>query len=129
VALSFLFLVVRRALEMFRVRRKSTFDKDVEILILRHQLEVLRRKTARPRFSWADQAFLSLTARLLPRQRGASLLVTPAMILEWQRRIVRRRWTYALPRATSARRRDGRPHLPAGSGETRTGAICALWAR
>jgi putative transposase len=94
VALSFLFLLMRRALEMSLIRRKSSFDKDVEILVLRHQLEILRRKTTRSRFSWADRAFLSLTARLLPRQRWSSLLVTPATILEWQRRIVRRRWTF-----------------------------------
>ena len=55
-ALSFLFLLVRRAVEMLGIRRKSTLDKDVEILVLRHQLEVLRRKTPRPRFSWADRA-------------------------------------------------------------------------
>ena len=113
-ALSFLFLLVRRALEMFLVRRKSTFDKDVEILVLRHQLEVLRRKTPRPRFSWADRAFLSLTARLLPRQRWSSLLVTPATILEWQRRIVRRRWRYP--------NRPGRPPLD----EETVDLICQL---
>ena len=106
-ALSFLFLLMRRALEMFLIRRKSSFDKDVEILVLRHQLEILRRKTTRPRFSWADRAFLSLTARLLPRQRWSSLLVTPATILEWQRRIVRRRWTYP--------NRPGRPPLDEGT--------------
>jgi len=99
---------------MFRIRRKSTFDKDVEILVLRHQLKVLRRKTPRPRFSWADRAFLSLTARLLPRQRWSSLLVTPATILEWQRRIVRRRWTYP--------NRPGRPPL----GEESVDLICQL---
>ena len=113
-ALSFLFLLARRALEMFCIRGKSTFDKDVEILVLRHQLEVLRRKTPRPRFSWADRAFLSLTARLLPRQRWSSLLVTPATILEWQRRIVRRRWTYS--------NRPGRPPL----GEETVELICRL---
>jgi PIN domain nuclease of toxin-antitoxin system len=68
-ALSFLFLLVRRAVEMFSIRRKSTFDKDVEILVLRHQLEVLHRKTPRPRLSWSDRAFLSLAAQLLPRHR------------------------------------------------------------
>ena len=69
VARSFLFLLMRRALEMYFIRRKSSFDKDVEILVLCHQLEILRRKTTRPRFSWADRASSSLTARLLPRQR------------------------------------------------------------
>lgn len=113
-ALTFLFLLVRRAVEMLGIRRKSTLDKDVEILVLRHQLAVLRRKTPRPRFSWADRAFMSLAARFLPRQRWSSLLVTPATILEWQRRIVRRRWTYA--------NRPGRPPL----GEETVELICRL---
>ena len=87
-----------------RARRLSTFDKDVEILVLRHQLSVLRRKSPRPRFSWADRAFLALAARLLPRWRWSALLVTPATVLDWQRKIVRRRWTCP--------NRPGRPPLP-----------------
>src|SRR5260370_1822354 len=99
---------------MLGIRRMDTFDKDVEILVLRHQLEVLRRRTPRPRFSWADRAFLSLAARLLPRGRWSSLLVTPTTVLEWQRRIVRRRWTYP--------NRPGRPRLRAETVEL----ICRL---
>ena len=57
VALSFL-LLLREAIELVRLRRKSTFNKDVEILLLRHQLEVLRRKAPRTRFTWADSAWL-----------------------------------------------------------------------
>jgi hypothetical protein len=72
-------------------RRLSDFDKDVEMLVLRHQLEVLRRKASHPRFTWADRAFLVLAARFLPRGRRSSLLVTPATVLGWQRRIVARR--------------------------------------
>ena len=103
-ALSFLFLLVRRAIELLGLRRLNTFDKDVEILVLRHQLDVLRRKSGRPRFSWADRAFLALSARLLPRWCWPALLVTPATVLDWQRRIVRRRWTYP--------NRPDRPPLP-----------------
>src|SRR5579863_9179321 len=99
---------------MLGIRRKNTFDNDIEILVLRHQLEVLHRKTPRPRFSWSDRAFLSLAARLLPRQRWSSLLVTPATILEWQRRIVRRHRTYP--------NRPGRPPL----GEETVELICRL---
>ena len=102
-ALSFLFLLVRRVIELLRIRRLSSFDKDVEILVLRHQLDVLRRKSPRPRFSWADRAILVLAARLLPRWRWSALLVTPVTVLDWQRKIVRRRWTYA--------HRPGRPAL------------------
>ena len=104
VALSFLFLLVRRVTELLGARRLSTFDKDVEILVLRHQLSVLRRKSPRPRFSWADRAFLALATRLLPRWRWSALLVTPATVLDWQRKIVRRRWTCP--------NRPGRPPLP-----------------
>jgi hypothetical protein len=67
VALSFIFLLARRAVELLGVRRLSDFDKDVEILVLRHRLEVLQRKSGRARFTWADRAFLALAARFLPR--------------------------------------------------------------
>src|SRR5205814_9179954 len=100
--------------------RMSTFDKDVEILFLRHQLEVLGRKT--PRFSWADRAFLALAARPLPRRRWSALLLTPATALEWQRRIVRRRWTYpSRPGAPRASGRDDQAHMPTGPGEPAVG--------
>ena len=73
--------------------------------MLRHQLEVVRRTAPQVHFTWADRAWLSLAARLLPRRRWSAFLVTPATILEWQRRIVRRRWTYA--------HRPGRPPIGA----------------
>jgi hypothetical protein len=113
---------------MFSIRRKSTFDKDVEILVLRHQLEVLHRKTPRPRLSWSDRAFLSLAAQLLPRHRWTSFLVTPATILEWQRRIIRRHWIYP--------KRSGRPppwargsrdHLPTSQGKSGASEVEGVW--
>lgn len=104
-ALSFLFRLVRRVVELLRVRRLNGLEKDIEIIVLRHQLQVLHRRTPRPRFTWADRAFLALAGTLLPRQRWSSLLVTPATLLAWQRKIVRKRWTYP-------HRQPGRPPLP-----------------
>ncbi|MHB8246128.1 MAG: hypothetical protein ACYDGN_12395 [Acidimicrobiales bacterium] len=105
-ALSFVYLLARRLLELLRVHRKSGFEKDVEILALRHQLAVLHRQVKRPRLTWSDRAFISLLARLLPRSTWSSFIVTPATILSWHRRLVRRRWTYP-------NRGPGRPPLPA----------------
>jgi transposase InsO family protein len=79
--------------------------KDAEILVLRHQLAVLRRQLARPRFTWSDRAIVALLAGLMPRDRWRSFLVTPKTVLAWHRSIVTKRWTYP-------RRRPGRPALP-----------------
>ena len=83
----------------------TTVAKDAEILVLRHQLAVLKRQVARPRFTWSDRALVGTLARLVPRERWASFLVTPETILRWHRALVRRRWTYP-------HRRPGRPALP-----------------
>jgi len=77
---------------------------DAEILVLRHQLAVLRRQVARPRFTWSDRALIASSARPAPRERWASFLVTPETILRWHRALVRRHWTYP--------HRVGRPSLP-----------------
>jgi putative transposase len=69
--------------------------KDLEILVLRHQLRVLRRKSGRPKFTARDRVLLAAASRLLPRQRWASsFLVTPQTLLRWHRILVRRKWTY-----------------------------------
>ena len=78
--------------------------KEAEILVLRHQLAVLRRQVARPHFRWSDRAVIAALARLVPRERWAAFLVTPETILRWHRALVRRRWTYR-------RRQVGRPSL------------------
>jgi transposase InsO family protein len=105
VALSFLYRFVRRIIEVIRVHRMDAMAKDAEILVLRHQPAVLQRQAARPRFTWSDRALVSTLARLVPRARWASFLVTPETILRWHRALVRRRWTYP-------HRKPGRPALP-----------------
>jgi len=87
------FLALRRLLRLLRLGPKPD-DKDVEIAVLRHQLAILRRQVARPRFDDTDRLVLSMLARLLPRDRWAVFLVTPAALLRWHREVVRRRWTY-----------------------------------
>jgi putative transposase len=105
VALSFLYGLVRRVVDFFHIHRMDAVAKEAEILVLRHQLAILRRQVARPRFSWSDRAIVAGLARLVPRERWAAFLVAPETILRWHRALVRRHWTYP-------HRRPGRPPLP-----------------
>ena len=101
--LSFLYWSLRRLLELMVLRRRSEREKEIEILLLRHQLRVLERQIARPRLTQADRALLAAFSRVLPRRawRRAGF-VTPATLLRWHRELVARRWTYP-------HRRPGRP--------------------
>jgi hypothetical protein len=89
------------------LRTRSDTTKEIEILVLRHQLAVLRRRTPRPRMTWTDRALIAALIRLLPVRRRLGQLVTPATILRWHRQLIARR-------RTTQPVRPGRPAVPAG---------------
>jgi len=98
---------VHKLLGWIVLRTRSDTTKDIEILVLRHQLAVLQRRTPRPRMSWTDRALIAAFTRLLPVRRRLGLLVTPATILRWHRQLIAHRWTTRPVRL-------GRPAIPAG---------------
>jgi putative transposase len=100
---SLCYLVFRCVLQLVSLCSRSEGFKELEIVVLRHELPVLRRQTRRPQLTTSDRVFLAAASRLLPRSSWRSFLVTPATLLRWHRRIVTRRWTY--------RGRRGRPPI------------------
>jgi hypothetical protein len=91
---SLVYLAVRSLLGLVVLVGRSDRSKELEILVLRHELAVLRRRSPRPRLTRADRAFLAALSRLLPRAAWASFSVRPETLLGWHRRLVARRWTY-----------------------------------
>jgi putative transposase len=102
--LALIYLALRRMLALILLRCRSQEFKELEIVVLRHELEILRRQTRRPDLRQADRAFLAAASRLLPRKRWRSLFVGPDTLLRWHRQLVAKRWTYA-------QRSPGRPRV------------------
>jgi len=103
---SLVYLVIRTLVALIvGTSRRGRDDgaKDLEILVLRHQLRVLRRTAGRPKLQPIDRVLLAAASRAMPRDRWVAFLVTPATLLRWHRELVRRKWTY---------RRTGRPGRP-----------------
>jgi putative transposase len=93
-AWSFVYLALRRVLELVLLCFRSAEAKEIDILVLRHELAVLRRQHPRPGLQPKDRALLAALSRLLPRARWSVFVVRPETLLRWHRRMVRRRWTY-----------------------------------
>ena len=89
-----LYLVVRRLFGLAGGSGSENLSKDVEILVLRHQLKVLRRQAGRPRLRRLDRVVLAAASRVLPRPAWSSFMLSPQTLLRWHRELVRRKWTY-----------------------------------
>ena len=105
VSLRLLYLIFQQVLGLILMIGRTASSKDVELLVLRHEVAVLRRTRPRPRLDWADRAVFAALIWRLPKALRGHRLVTPGTILRWHRHLVRKKWTYP--------NRPGRPPIDA----------------
>jgi putative transposase len=106
-ALSFLYLAFTRILQLVRLGQRDGDELAIEIVMLRHEVAVLRRQVVRPALRPSDRALFAGLSRLMDRRRRARFFVQPDTLLRWHRDLVRRKWTNA--------HRPGRTGIPAGT--------------
>jgi len=88
------YLMLCRSIQMLALLARGDAAKDLELMVLRHQLSVLRRQVPRPRLEPSDRALLAAISRVLPRSRWSCFLVKPETLLRWHRRMVAGSWTF-----------------------------------
>jgi hypothetical protein len=103
-ALALIYLIFRQQVAWLAVLARDDASKAAEILLLRHEVAILRRQVRRPRRSWADRALITALAGLLPKTRRAHLFVTPTTLMRWHKALVKRYWT-------RPHRKPGRPGI------------------
>jgi hypothetical protein len=103
VSLRLLYLIFQQVLGLVLLLGRTSSTKDIELLVLRHAVAILRRANPRPHLEWADRTVFAALVRRLPRALRAHRLITPNTILRWHRQLVRKRWTYS--------NRSGRPPI------------------
>ena len=106
-----LYLIFCQVLDWLMLLTRTTAAKNAEILVLRHEVAILRRQNPRPRLSWPDRAVFAALIRLLPKQLQTLRLMTPATVLTWHRRLVARKLDPPQPRRPTPPKRLLRQQL------------------
>lgn len=101
---SFAYVVIRALLRAFLPRAKFDRATEAELLVLRHELTIMRRQVGRPKLRRLDRMLLAAASRAIPKTSWSSFFVTPQTLLRWHRELVRRKWTYR-------NRKQGRPPI------------------